>query len=352
MMSKVLKISLLLICTFCTIGLTVKAQKLENRADDAPFILQRADPFITRGTDGTYYFVATVPEYDRIVIRKSKKLRGLPKAEEVVIWRKHEKGIMGNHIWAPELHHIDGVWYIYFAAGSAENKWEIRKYVLSNPAADPTQGSWKEEGEMVSKRNEFSLDATSFAHQGQRYMIWVDRASDTETNTGLFIAKMTSPTVLDDKQVVISQPEYEWERKGHKVNEGPAVLVRNGKVFVAYSASATDANYCIGLLWADEKADLLDPASWHKLSEPVFFTNERLNRFGPGHNSFTISDNGKKDIMVYHAREYKDIKGEPLYDPNRHTRIRVLKWTKDGMPDFGQEYGDSEFEKVKVSKRK
>jgi GH43 family beta-xylosidase len=119
---------------------------------------------------------------------------------------------------------------------------------------------WTEEGQIVSNVDKFSLDATSFEHKGQRYLIWTDRASDKVVNTGLFIAKMTSPTTLDSKQVVISQPEYDWEIKGHRVNEGPAVLIRNGKVFVSFSASATDANYCIGLLWADENADLLDPA--------------------------------------------------------------------------------------------
>jgi GH43 family beta-xylosidase len=46
--------------------------------------------------------------------------------------------------------------------------------------------------------------------------------------------------------------------------------------------------------------------------------------------------------MIYHARNYKEIAGEPLYDPNRHTRARVLRWTEDGMPDFGQELDDDE----------
>ncbi|GGK71691.1 glycosyl hydrolase [Rufibacter glacialis] len=307
-----------------------------------PLALQRADPHVWKAEDGTYYFVATVPEYDRLEIRRARTINGIKDALPVVVWRKHGKGAMGNHIWAPELHQIDGKWYIYFAAGSAEDKWKIRKYALSNASADPTKGEWKEEGEIISQRNEFSLDATTFAHQGQRYMIWVDRASDKVRNTGLYIAKMTSPTTLGDKQVVISQPEFAWEIQGHRVNEAPAVLIRNGKVFVTFSASATDANYCLGLLWAKEGADLLDPAAWHKLPEPVFYSNERLKRFGPGHNSFTLAEDGKTDVMLYHARDYKEIKGEPLYDPNRHTRARVLRWTKDGMPDFGQELDDHE----------
>ncbi|WDF69017.1 family 43 glycosylhydrolase [Sphingobacterium oryzagri] len=316
--------------------------------DVDPFIRQRADPFITKGHDGTYYFMATVPEYDRLEIRKAKTIKGLQGAEAKVIWRKHAQGPMGNHIWAPELHHIDGVWYIYFAAGSAEDKWKIRKYVLANTNSDPTQGTWKEAGELQSKQNEFSLDATTFALGKKRFMVWVDRASTHEVNTGLYIAEMDSPTRLAEKQVVISLPEYDWEKKGHNVNEGPAVLLRHGKVFLVYSASATDATYCMGLLWADQQSDLLDPASWHKLEKPVFFTNAAWKRFGPGHNSFTVAEDGKTDIMVYHARDYEAIVGEPLYDPNRHTRIRVLKWREDGMPDFGQEASDRAFSDGKL----
>ncbi|MCM4157277.1 glycoside hydrolase family 43 protein [Gramella sp. AN32] len=318
------------------------AQEKEEFHFDNPLALQRADPFVTKAEDGIYYFIATVPEYDRIEIRKSVTINGIKEAEPVVIWRKHDKGPMGNHIWAPELHRINGKWYIYFAAGSAEEKWKIRMYALSNESKDPTKGQWIEEGQIVSNRDDFALDATTFKLYDQRYLIWTDRASDTIENTGLYIAEMTSPTTLADKQVVISQPEYDWEIQGHRVNEGPSALIRNGKVFITFSASATDSNYAIGLLWADENADLLDSASWHKLPEPVFFSNPDLKRFGPGHNSFTVSKDGETDIMIYHARNYKEIDGEPLYDPNRNTRARVLKWTKDGMPFFGQDLSDNE----------
>lgn len=341
---------LTLATTLLVCGWNVNAQKLKKNQFNNPIAWQRADPFVTKAADGTYYFIATAPEYDRIEIRSSKTINGIKEAKPVVVWRKHDKGPMGNHIWAPEMHRIDGKWYIYFAAGSAEEKWSIHKYALSNPSEDPTKGEWKEEGQIKSNVDIFSLDATTFQLKGQRYFIWVDRASDKVVNTGLFIAKMTSPTTLDNKQVVITQPEYPWEMHKFKVNEGPAVLIRNGKVFVTFSASATDSNYCIGLLWADLGADLLDPASWHKLPEPVFFTNESLKRFGPGHNSFTVAEDGKTDIMIYHARDYKEIVGDPLYDPNRHTSARILKWTKDGMPDFGQNVDDNDMA-LKKSKK-
>lgn len=45
-----------------------------------PFIEQRADPFILR--DGShYYFIASVPEYDRLEIRRADSLGELRTAE-------------------------------------------------------------------------------------------------------------------------------------------------------------------------------------------------------------------------------------------------------------------------------
>ena len=44
-----------------------------------PFIEQRADPFILRHEDH-YYFIASVPEYDRLEIRRADTLAGLAQA--------------------------------------------------------------------------------------------------------------------------------------------------------------------------------------------------------------------------------------------------------------------------------
>ena len=304
-----------------------------------PIVGQRADPWVYKDADGTYYFIATAPEYDRIEIRKSNSINGLGTAEPQVIWTKHETGKMGHHIWAPELHKIDGKWYVYFAAGEAENVWNIRMFVLSTDAADPTQGEWVEEGQIATERDSFSLDATTFEHQGKRYLIWAQNVREGE-NTSLVMSEMENPTTLTGPEIVISDPEFDWERIGYKVNEGAAVIKHDGKIFVTYSASATDKNYAVGLLWADENADLMDEASWNKSETPVFATNAEARRFGPGHNSFTKAEDGETDVMIYHARVYEKIRGNSLYDFNRHTRARIVKWDEQGFPDFRQEQRD------------
>ena len=307
-----------------------------------PLVKQRADPQVSLQADGYYYFTATVPEYDRIELRRTRDLDALSTAETKTVWTKHASGPMSFHIWAPELHRIDGKWYIYFTAGRADAHWDIRLYVLENSSPNPLEGTWTEKGQLKTEWETFSLDATTFAHNGQRYLVWTQRRPEPELKaTNIYIAKMDTPTSITGTPVMLSTPNYAWEKVKFEVNEAPAVLVRNGKVFITFSASATDASYSIGLLSADAKADLLNPASWKKSPEPVFKTSEKSGQYGPGHNSFTTTPDGKTDILVYHARNYRDIVGDSLYDPNRHTRAQVIHWRADGMPDFGEPLPDS-----------
>jgi GH43 family beta-xylosidase len=306
-----------------------------------PIVLQRADPWIHRDeASGCYTFIGTAPEFDRIELRQACRLNDLKLAEPVVVWRKPESGPMSANIWAPELHRIDGVWYIHFAAGDVEKRFSIRMYALSNPSEDPASGEWKEEGQIVTHLDSFALDATTFAHRGKRYLVWAQMDTERSYNSALWMAEMDSPVSIKPPVVLLSEPTLDWETQGYKVNEGAAVIVRNGRVFMTYSASATDHRYAMGLLWADEDADLMDPRSWHKNPEPVFATNEALGRYGPGHNSFTVAEDGQTDLMIYHARDYLELQGTPLTDPNRHARARVLYWDESGFPDFRQTMGD------------
>lgn len=301
-----------------------------------PLIEQRADPWVYKHTDGYYYFTASVPEYDRLELRQSKTIRGLGDAKPVTIWKKPEQGEMSKHIWAPEIHSIDGKWYIYYAAAREDAPFDHRIYVLENGAANPLEGEWTEKGQLATEWESFSLDATTFEHNGMRYLVWAQKDPRIRGNSNLYIARMANPWTIEGGQTLISKPEYPWETIGFWVNEGAAVLKRNGKVMITYSGSATDDNYAVGLLTADENSDLMNAESWSKSEQPVFRTSEENGIYGPGHNSFTVSEDGRQDVIVYHARSYKEIEGDPLYDPNRHARAQVFDWNEDGTPDFGE----------------
>ena len=312
---------------------------MDNIRENKPFIEQRADPYVYRHTDGIYYFTASVPAYDRIVLRRSETLQGLSEAEEKTLWTKHESGEMSQHIWAPELHYLDGKWYIYFAAGERDDIWKIRPFILECTGQDPMTDTWIERGKMQRSDDDiysfeaFSLDATVFENKGERYYVWAEKVSVGIQISNLYIAKMESPTKLATAQVLLTTPDYDWERREIWVNEGPAVIKKDGRIFLTYSASATGECYCMGMLSIDENEDLLDPRAWKKERHPVLSSNAVAGLYGPGHNSFTKLPDGT-DVCVYHARPYAEIKGDPLYDPNRHAMLMKVEWDEKGYPIF------------------
>ena len=72
--------------------------------------------------------------------------------------------------------------------------------------------------------------------------------------------------------------------------------------------------YAVGLLTAERGSDLLSKDSWTKSPVPVFKTCAENGQYGPGHNSFTKSEDDSEDLMIYHCRNYTEIKGDPLFD--------------------------------------
>ena len=178
-----------------------------------PFIEQRADPYILRHQE-SYYFIASVPEYDRLEIRRSATLEGLRHAQPVVVWRKPDSGPMSQLIWAPELHEIDGKWYIYSAAShthdlDAQGMFQHRMFALECADSDPLTGKWQEKGQIKTPLDTFALDATTFRHQGKRWYLWAQKDPEIKGNTNLYLAELANPWTLKGQPVRLSQPEFD-----------------------------------------------------------------------------------------------------------------------------------------------
>ena len=306
-----------------------------------PLVRNRADAQIMR-VDGWYYMTGSVPEYDRLVLRRARTLAGLTDAPERVLWHHQASGPLSGFIWAPELHRVDGRWVMYFAAGPSgggADVFRIRTWAVACEGPDPMTGNWQVLGQFNTPWDSFNLDSTSFVHRGRRWFCWAQREPGIETNSNLYLAPMAGALRLAAAPVRLSVPELPWEIQGYKVNEAPAFLAHGGRVFITYSASATDARYCLGMVHARADADLSSPASWTKSPVPVFTTCAETGVYGPGHNAFTTDLDGAP-MLVYHGRDYAEIKGDPLFDPNRHTRVQKLYFGADGMPDFGVPVGN------------
>jgi GH43 family beta-xylosidase len=246
-----------------------------------PLVTQRADPFVYHHTDGYYYFTGSVPGYQEIEIRRAKTLAGLQDGQCLSVWHAHDKGVMSQLIWAPEIHYIAGAWYIYFAAADDATQRNAqhhhRMFVLRNENADPMNQQWTEMGQVQTPQDSFSLDATVFEHRQQWYYVWAQLTPATRTSSDLYIARLANPWTLATAPIMLSMPEFTWEKSIYPVNEGPAVIEHGDKVFLTYSANATDEHYAMGLLWADGTSDLLNAYSWHKQEAPVFVSSKRYD---------------------------------------------------------------------------
>ncbi len=299
----------------------------------SPLMTLRADPYLYKH-DGTYYFTGSYPEYDRIELTAADSVNGIAAATPKEIW--HMDASFGQkYVWAPELHYIMGQWVIYFAY-SQGSLWDIKACALRCLGDDPMHDEWEYMGKVKAapcdlffNESGMTLDMTVFENDGKWYAIWAQKPSASN----LYIAEMKTPFEMKTNAMLLSEPEYDWEKVREQVNEGPAVLKHAGKIFVSYSAAATGFEYCMGLLTIDACDDPMVLGNWTKAVEPVFQTDESLKIYGPGHNCFVEGDKGEQ-LCVLHFRDYKEISGDSLLDFNRHAHVMKITYDRDGMPQF------------------
>jgi GH43 family beta-xylosidase len=288
----------------------------------------QADPFVTFH-EGYYYYTFTTG--DHVEVRKSASLEGIASATPVSVWRSWEESSIIGPAWAPELHYLNGKWYIY-TTGKVAGTDEMRVIVLEG---DRPQDQFTYKGNLAG-----GIDATILKHpHGGLYMVWMRHEGSSLTN--ITIAPMTSPTSLGQGWTQISDPNYanwyDWETRHQNCNEGPQIIHRNGKFFLTYSASASwTSEYCLGMFTCDDKADVMDAGVWEKSPEPVFQKSWENGVVGVGHASFTTSPDGKEDWICYHGMDDTDGDGtiEQGWE-NRHPFIQRISWHADGSPNFG-----------------
>ncbi len=229
--------------------------------------------------------------------------------------------------WAPELHYIDGEWYIYVAASAGDDSFQ-RMYVLKGTSQDPTQ-PFEMVGQLADEDDEWAIDGTVVQYGGKLYFVWSGWPGKERYQQNLYIAEMSGPTKLKGRRTLLSYPGYDWERMVFPVNEGPVALVKGDTLHIVYSASACwDDYYCLGLLtYRPEQGSILDRSAWVKQPQPVF--SAVATTYAPGHCSFIQSPDRTEDYIVYHANRTSH-GGMSARD------VRMQRFTWDGdMPVFG-----------------
>lgn len=326
-----------ILCLIC-VCLAVTAVKAQKGTFTNPLLPSGADPWVIY-KDGYYYYTNSLG--NKLAIWKTKDLAQLKNAERKTVWIPPQGTMYSRELWAPELHFIGGKWYMYFAADNGKND-NHRMYVLENASADPLQGNWELKGQLTDPTNKWAIDASVFEHRGKLYVIWSGWEGDENGQQNIYIAKLKNPYTIDGKRVLLSKPQFDWEKHGDlhdagnpphvNVNEGPEILKHGNKLFLIYSASGcwTDF-YSLGMLTASAGSDLLDSKSWTKSPQPVFTQSAENGVYAPGHNSFFKSPDGKEDWIIYHANP----KPGCGCGGQRSPRMQKFTWDAKGFPIFG-----------------
>ncbi len=311
--------------------LLLLALALAQAAGDFPNVLlpAGADPWVARGDDGTYYLLTTTVR--NVTVRRAKTLAGLAAGESKVVWTPPADGPASKNLWAPELHRLDGKWYVYVAADDGKNE-NHRMFVLENSAADPFAGTFTLKGKVADPAaDKWAIDATVLETRGKRYLLWSGWAGDADVQQNLYIAPLLNPWTLAGPRVKLAEPTHPWEQAGAPpaVLEGPQALTRGDAVHVIYSAAGSWTDeYCLGRLTLKPGGDPLDPSAWVKHPEPVFRSAGGI--VAPGHCSFAKSPDGREDWIVYHCTRFPGSRWD------RQVRLQPFTWTADNTPAFGE----------------
>lgn len=292
-----------------------------------------ADPWIIKVED-KYYTCRSAGR--QIIITESSYLTKLQR--ERVVWKCPATGWNAYNVWAPELHYLDGKWYIYFAAASCDGTPYInqRSGVLE---CDTPLGDYTDKGLLITgddpenaEDNRWAIDVNVFDWKGKRYAVWsgwenIETTDQTAQHT--YIAEMSNPWTLG-KRHLISKAEEEWELgEAFGLQEGQESLINGDDLFVVYSTRGSwTVHYRLGALRLKKDADPLLAESWVKSSKPLFMGNENAN--GVGHASFTTSPDGTENWIYYHSK----VDTTPGW--NRDVRLQPFTFGEDGFPYFGE----------------
>ena len=292
-----------------------------------------ADPWVQL-YNGTYYYTDTTG--GDLMVASGTTLPGVLTAPMTDVL--HMPAGFGN-VWAPELHFnpTDGHWYAYFSATTPS--LDHRQYVAESTTGSPL-GGWAFLGQMTDPTNKWAIDGTTLTTGGRTYSIWSGWPADVNGIQNLYVAPMSNPYTINGSRTLISSPTNPWETVGASgtslpaVNEGPEVLTSpTGVTTLIFSASGsfTDS-YCLGMLTLTGSDPTL-ASSWTKDNAgPVFQSGNGV--FAPGHASFTTTDAGTRNWIVYHANVQSLASGGTVF--NRNVRTQPFFFNPDGTPDFGQ----------------
>jgi GH43 family beta-xylosidase len=272
------------------------------------------DPWIIAAND-RFFFTFTCG--NRVELWASQHLEDFrhPQTQKSTIWKPQKDAPWSCDVWAPEIHLINGTWYVYFcAAQPGKGNASHRTLLLRSSNPDPMDpAGWHFVGPIKGLPDHWHIDATVFQLGYDLYCCYSGwpLGDHSDTQQDLFVIKLRSPEeAIPDTLTCISHASLPWERPegGRRgVNEGPTWLSLPGFQGIVYSANGSwTCDYQLGIV-ALIGPDPCREQSWQKRQTPLLVCDMKQSPFGPGHASFVHSPyNDGRVYCIYHGTEKRD----------------------------------------------
>lgn len=300
-----------------------------------PLPVEFGDPYILKASDGKYYMVGTGGVKDGFKMYSSGDLKEWKNEGRIYQGNTDDSWGTGN-FWAPELYEQDGLFYLLFSADWRENPTnELENFrigvavsesptgpftdLLNRPIFDP--GYPVIDGNLLFENNKVYLyfsrccykhsvesEVADWAREKGMYQeieeSWVYGVEMKPDFSGI----IGEPVVLLRPPVTMADEQAEWESRSvtsgevnRRWTEGSFIFKKQDTYYMMYSANYFGGkNYAVGYATSGSPLGPFQKAA----NNPVLQKNEEQGGIvtGTGHNSVTISPDGKQMLCVYHAR--------------------------------------------------
>ena len=296
------------------------------------------DPVVAKQGD-TFYLFNTGRG---ISVHSSKDLKNWEREpsifKEKPEWTDSVVADFENHIWAPDIFHHDGTYYLYYSVSSfGKNTSAIGVATNTTLDADDPDYNWKDHGivvQSVPNRDMWNAIDPNMI-EDKDGTVWMSFGSFWD---GLKLVKM------DESLTSIAQPE-EWytiarrERSfelpdadpGDAALEAPFIFKKNGYYyqFLSWDLCCRGENSTYKVVVGrskDVKGPYVDKEGT-PLNEGggTLIVEGNKNWYGAGHNSTYTFDG--KDYMFFHAYDAND-KGAPKL------KVAELEWDEEQWPSL------------------
>jgi beta-xylosidase len=318
--------------TFLVIGCNSKSDSFFIKN---PLPVEFGDPYILKASDDMYYMVGTGGVKDGFKMYSSVDLKE---------WKDEGRIYQGNtddswsiaNFWAPELYEMNGKFYLLFSADWKENPTdEQENFRIGVAVADLPTGPYKDlydrpifdpgypviDGNLLFEKDKVYLYYSRCCYKNpvesevadwaraeglfdeieESWVYGVEMKPDFSGVVGEPKLLLRPPLTMDDKQA-------EWESRSvtsgevnRRWTEGSYIFKKNEKYYMMYSANYFGGkNYAVGYATAASPLGPFQKAD----NNPVLQKNVDRGGIvtGTGHNSVTVSPDGKSMLCVYHGR--------------------------------------------------